>query len=154
MPVKSLTQAVQHHVHAWHWSQSAPVEPLWAHVSANMLHDCRVRSGILGQQLLHEVLQVSSACCDAEQKSSHPTAQLPCYVPSWNRRHHWCQGRRPSPGRSPQGSCSLSTSHSVTQAFAEASIWPQQWMQTSAKMLTCKSEQLNHDNHFSFISHQ
>lgn len=62
---------------------------------------------------LHGAIRAPGAmrCCGcaqpAEQKSS-PSSRAACYVPSWSRRHSWCQGRVPGWKQDfPKAPCSL-----------------------------------------------
>lgn len=144
---KFLAGAVQHHKHAWHRSQHPRTVNLVPHFCKHLarLHGSRRNLG--ARAAARGTPGLPSLWCRAEKQ--HPTARLPRKVPSWSRSRHLLPGMTPVLEGPPQGISALACQWAQVGTQRDLGSRRRQPL-ASAKMLNCKSEQLNHDNHFSF----
>lgn len=126
---KFLAGAVQHHKHAWHRSQHPRTVNLVPHFCKHLarLHGSRRNLG--ARAAARGTPGLPSLWCRAEKQ--HPTARLPCKVPSWSRSHHLLPGMTPVLEGPPKASQPWHASghrwgHKGTWALADVSLRPQQ----------------------------
>lgn len=127
--------------------------PWWAHWHP---HFCKHRRTAWCHQDSwgSEVLQVCSACGAAEQKSS-PSSRAACNVPSWSRRHSWCQGRGPGWKQDfPKAPAASDVTGHRWGPKCHPGFCRSQPLATAGNATQrcwTVNQQLNHDSHFSFI---